>query len=231
MIRIWLSSSVCILLAVVAIAARADWPEFRGPYGNGYVRRRATTSRPDCRPSGARRRTSAGRRRFRSRLVDARRHGRPDLAHDRDRRRPRFLAICVDETTGKIVHNKKLFHCDSPEPLGNNVNCYAACSPAIEPGRVYVHFGSYGTACLDTATGNVLWKRDDLPCRHYRGPSSSPVFFENLVILTFDGVDLQYMVALDKRPARRFGRPIATWFGTTRTRPASAPKMATSQSA
>jgi outer membrane protein assembly factor BamB len=63
---------------------------------------------------------------------------------------------------------------------------------------VYVHFGSYGTACLDTATGDVLWKRDDLRCRHYRGPSSSVVLFENLVILTFDGADLQYVAALDK---------------------------------
>src|SRR5204862_7149850 len=61
------------------------------------------------------------------------------------------------------------------------------------------HFGSFGTACLDTATGKVLWKRDDLPCRHYRGPSSSVVLFENLVILTMDGADLQYHVALDKK--------------------------------
>jgi outer membrane protein assembly factor BamB len=61
-----------------------------------------------------------------------------------------------------------------------------------------VHFGSYGTACLDTASGDVLWQRDDLPCRHYRGPSSSVVLFENFVILTFDGADLQYVTALDK---------------------------------
>jgi outer membrane protein assembly factor BamB len=45
----------------------------------------------------------------------------------------------------------------------------------------------------------VLWKRDDLRCRHYRGPSSSPVSFENLLILTMDGADLQYHVALDKK--------------------------------
>ena len=44
-----------------------------------------------------------------------------------------------------------------------------------------------------------LWKRDDLPCRHYRGPSSSLVLFENLVILTIDGADLQYHAALDKQ--------------------------------
>jgi outer membrane protein assembly factor BamB len=104
----------------------------------------------------------------------------------------------IDAATGKILHNKHLFHSENPEPLGNQLNCYAAPSPAIEKGRVYVHFGSYGTACLDTVTGNVLWSRDDLPCRHYRGPSSSVVLYENLVILTLDGVDLQYTVALDK---------------------------------
>jgi outer membrane protein assembly factor BamB len=109
-----------------------------------------------------------------------------------------FFAVCADAKTGQIRYNEKLFHCDAPEPLGNNVNCYAAPSPAIEPGRVYVHFGSYGTACLDTSTGAVLWKRDDLPCRHYRGPASSLVLFENLLILTMDGADLQYLVGLDK---------------------------------
>ena len=87
-----------------------------------------------------------------------------------------FFAICVDANTGAVRINEKIFHCDIPEPLNNGVNCYASPSPVIEPGRVYVHFGSYGTACLDTATGKPLWKRDDMPCRHFRGPGSSPSF-------------------------------------------------------
>ena len=82
------------------------------------------------------------------------------------------------------------------------MNCYATPSALIEPGRVYVHFGSFGTACLDTSTGKAVWKREDLHCRHYRGPSSSVVLFENLVILTFDGADVQYHVALDKQSGK-----------------------------
>lgn len=115
-----------------------------------------------------------------------------------------FFAIGVDAETGKIRFNEKLFHSDNPEPLGNgaSMNCYATPSPAIEPGRVYVHFGSFGTACLDTATGKTLWKREDLKCRHYRGPASSVVLFADLLILTFDGADLQYHVALDKRTGK-----------------------------
>ncbi len=105
-------------------------------------------------------------------------------------------------TPAGYVFQEKLFHADHPEPLGNPLNCYASPSPVVEPGRVYVHFGSYGTAALDTKTGAVLWKRSDLPCRHYRGPGSSLVLFENLLILTMDGVDVQYLVALDKETGR-----------------------------
>src|SRR5438874_7304828 len=115
-----------------------------------------------------------------------------------------FFAIGVDAKSGKILFNEKVFHSDNPEPLGNgaSMNCYATPSPVIEPGRVYVHFGSFGTACLDTGTGKVLWKRDDLRCRHYRGPASSLIQFEKLVILTMDGADLQYHAALDKRTGK-----------------------------
>lgn len=111
-----------------------------------------------------------------------------------------FYVLCLDATTGKILANEKLFHSDDPQSMGNGAadNSYATPSAVIEPGRVYLHYGHFGTACLDTATRKVLWKRDDLKCWHYRGASSSPVLFENLVILTFDGADLQYVVALDK---------------------------------
>lgn len=107
-------------------------------------------------------------------------------------------AICVDKNTGKIIHDLKLWENANPSPLGNAMNCYASCTPVIEEGRVYVHFGSYGTACLDTATGKILWQRRDLPCEHFRGPGSSPILFENLLIFHMDGYDHQYVVALDK---------------------------------
>jgi outer membrane protein assembly factor BamB len=113
-----------------------------------------------------------------------------------------FFAICVDSRTGQVLLNEKLFHCEKPEPLGNPVNTYATPSAAIEPGRVYVHFGSYGTACLDTSDFKVLWERQDLRCRHYRGPASSLGLFANLLILTMDGVDVQYLAALDKTTGR-----------------------------
>ncbi len=115
-----------------------------------------------------------------------------------------LYALCVDATTGEIIANEKLFHSDDPQSMGNGAkdNSYATPSAVIEPGRVYVHYGNVGTTCLDTVTREVLWKRDDLKCWHYRGASSSPVLFENLLILTFDGADLQYLVALDKQTGK-----------------------------
>jgi glucose dehydrogenase len=86
------------------------------------------------------------------------------------------------------------------------MNCYATPSPLIEPGRVYVHFGRFGTACLDTSTGKTIWKREDIQCRHYRGASSSLIAFKKLLILTMDGVDVQYLLALDKQSGKTVWR-------------------------
>lgn len=109
-----------------------------------------------------------------------------------------MFAVCVDVRDGQVLLDKKLFDVPNPDPLGNALNSYASCSPAIEAGRVYIHFGSYGTACLDTSTFQVLWEQRDLPCNHFRGPASSPVIFENLLIFHMDGSDHDYIVALDK---------------------------------
>ena len=115
--------------------------------------------------------------------------------------RARFLRDLWMRRRG-ILLNKRLFHWDEPEPLGNPVNGYASPSCALEAGRVYVHFGSYGTACLDTATFEVIWERTDLPCRHYRGPGSSVIVYKDVLIVTMDGVDVQYLVGLDKNTGR-----------------------------
>ena len=110
-----------------------------------------------------------------------------------------FWAYCLERSSGKILHAVKLFTSETPEPLGNGLNSYASPTGFLEKGRVYLHFGSYGTACLDTVTYQEIWRRTDLPCRHYRGPGSSVFPWKDTIILTMDGVDVQYLVALDKK--------------------------------
>lgn len=186
-----------LLFVALTFSARADWPEFRGPTGDGRVADGDSAGNLPLQWSeteNVRWKTAIPHLGWSTPVVM---DGQVWLTtatedgHD-------FYAVCVDADSGDILHNVHLFHSDDPEPLGNNVNCYASPSPAIEPGRVYVHYGSFGTACLDTSTGEVLWRRDDLRCRHYRGPASSVVLFDDTAILTFDGADLQYVIALDK---------------------------------
>ena len=198
-----LRQTALLLLMLAGRTVAAEWPEFRGPWGDGHA-----APPGDTKPLGLPLTWSESQHIVWKTPIPHRGWSTPVVwgrqvwlttatveGHD-------FYALCLDADTGHVLYQEKLFHCDNPEPLGNNVNCYAAPSPAIEAGRVYLHYGSYGTACLDTATRRVLWQRTDLPCRHYRGPASSLVLFENLLILTMDGADLQYHVALDKQTGR-----------------------------
>lgn len=105
----------------------------------------------------------------------------------------------LDRETGKIVHHILVFENATPEELGNPLNNYAAPSPVLEADALYVHFGTYGTARLNPATGEKVWERRDINARHYRGPGSSPTLHGDLLILTFDGIDQQYVTALDKK--------------------------------
>ena len=116
-----------------------------------------------------------------------------------------LFAVCVDANTGRILHNILVFEIAEPM-FCFAYNSYASSTPVVEEGRLWVHYGSAGTACLDTASGDVLWTRQDLPCDHYRGPGSSPIIFRDLLIVNFDGFDLQYVVALDKHTGRTVWR-------------------------
>src|SRR6056297_1467185 len=91
----------------------------------------------------------------------------------------RQFVIAIDKQTGEILHDRVLFENDQVEPLGGarGFNNYAAPSCVLGKGAVYVHFGSYGTAKLDSETAEVIWQRRDLPCQHFRGPGSSPVLY------------------------------------------------------
>jgi len=84
----------------------------------------------------------------------------------------------------------------------------------VEEGRAYVHFGTFGIACLDSETGEVLWWRTDLNCDPIQGPVSSPVLFDDLLIVHLEGTDVQFIAALDKKTGNtvwRTDRPQAIY--------------------
>ena len=110
-------------------------------------------------------------------------------------------AVCVDLADGKLKHDLELLRVEQPDPV-HTLNSYASPTPILEAGRLYCHFGTYGTVCLDAATAKVLWKNEQLKLDHQNGPGSSPVLWRDFVIFHCDGMDVQYIAALNKRTGR-----------------------------
>jgi len=183
----------CWLLGVASSTARCeDWPQFRGPRGDGQSSA-AGVARTWSESENVRWKTAIHGRGWSSPVVLGEQVWLTTATEDGTH----LFALCVDRTSGKILRDFTVFEVESPLEI-HTLNSYASPTPVIESGRVYVHFGSYGTAAIDTLTGEVLWTRRDLPCDHWRGPGSSPILFERLLIAHFDGFDHQYVVALDK---------------------------------
>ena len=190
---------IAVLLTLVAAAvspAAAQWPQFRGPEGTGV----AAAARPPLQwgeDKNIRWKTAIHGRAWSSPVVLDGQVWVTTATPDGKE----LSAVAVDFETGKILHDLLLFKVAQPQ-YAHPFNSYASPTPAIEPGRVYVTFGSPGTAAIDTRTGKVLWERRDFECNHFRGAGSSPIIYENLLIMHFDGSDRQYLVGLDKRTGK-----------------------------
>lgn len=109
-----------------------------------------------------------------------------------------LYAVCVDLKSGRIVHDVEVFRPKKPQRI-HSLNSYATPSAVVQEGRCYVHYGTHGTACLNSKTGKVLWRRDNLNCDHMQGPVSSPVLFEDLLIIHLEGIDVQFIAALNTK--------------------------------
>ena len=189
-----------ILLLVPLVWAGENWPQFRGPSGNGICDAKnlpLTWSESQ----NVKWDTPVHGKAWSSPVV----WGNQVWMTSATPEGHELFAVCLDRDTGKIVYDLKLF--DVPDPqFCIAFNSYASPTPCIEEGRVYVTFGAPGTACLDTKTGKVLWSRTDFVCNHFRGAGSSPTLYKNLLFMNFDGSDFQYVVALDKETGRTVWR-------------------------
>lgn len=198
--RVMALSILMILLPVSTGWAGDDWPQFRGPQGNGIS---DATDLPQTWSDhqNIKWKTDVQGKAWSSPVVWGHQVWMTTATPDGHE----LYAVCLDRDSGKIIFNSKLFDIANPQyciPF----NSYASPTPCIEEGRVYVTFGAPGTACLDTHSGNVLWQRTDFVCNHYRGAGSSPALYKNLLFMNFDGSDYQFVVALDKQTGRTVWR-------------------------
>jgi outer membrane protein assembly factor BamB len=197
MVRAW---SVVALLLAATLRVDAQWPQFRGPDGNGTS---TSTTLPLTWAEGlhVRWKTAIHGRAWSSPVILGSQIWVTTATEDGRA----LAAVAIDKATGKILFDLPLFAVEKPQEI-HPFNSYASPTPVIEPGRLYVTFGSAGTAAIDTQTGKAIWKRRDLECHHFRGPGSSPILFGELLIMHFDGIDVQYVVALDKKTGKTVWR-------------------------
>ena len=209
----------CLSIGVLGALA-AEWPEWRGPTAQGHA-----TSRPLpihwSEGSNVVWRTEVPGRGWSSPVI-----GGNDVwlttavehaANPEDAARrlkassnPQSLtvlaslelrAIGLDRTTGRLKHNVLLLTELDPQSV-HELNSYASPSPVLEDGRLYCHFGTFGTACVDTQTARVLWTNTTLRIVHENGPGSSPIVWRDRLIFHLDGSDSQSIAALDKRTGK-----------------------------
>jgi len=183
--------------------AEGAWPQFRGPTGQGTA---------DA--TGLPRTWSETNNIVWQTQLPGLGHSSPVISGKRvwltsatDKGHSRHV-VCVDLATGKVERDIALFTEETPEPC-HALNSFATPTPVLEDGRVYVTFGSVGTACLSAETGEKIWERRDLLVKYFDvGAASSPILYRGTLILTCDGQsdDQRFVMALDKLTGKTLWR-------------------------
>jgi len=221
--RLFLSATFAAMLANGSAGAELNWPQLRGPRGDGTSRATEVPWQWSETNNLVWKVSLPGRGRSspvvwgdRIWLTLAVEQGVVRKRIEGDDMQTAELvsleAVCVDRAHGKILWRTPLFPVDHPAPV-HWFNSWATPTPVVEAGRLYCDFGTFGTACLNAKTGKILWKTR-LPADHQVGPGSSPVLYQNLLVLVRDGRDAQYLAALDKKTGQEVWRtprpPITT---------------------
>lgn len=212
------SSSEWLIARV--LCDEATWPQFRGPRGDGlgnanaklptdlankenYVWSTKTNGVGWSSPvvsNGQVWFTSAVTTQATPEQIAAKLGGDPFAAIKTMAQSVEFHAICLDYASGKRLHDIVLATSDQPEVI-NPMNSYASPTPAIVGERVICHFGNYGTWCLNTKDGTTVWSTK-LVVDHSVGPGSSPIVVGDKVLLVCDGIDQQYVAAVQLRDGK-----------------------------
>jgi outer membrane protein assembly factor BamB len=182
----------------------ADWPEFRGPGAQGHSDAKGLPEFWSTTQHVAWKATVAGvgwsspvvigERIFLTTAVST--SGKEEATADRSLR-----VLALNAKDGKPVWDEEIFTANSPR--AHRENSHASPTPVFENGRLYVHFGHLGTACLDAAEGKVIWKTQEFAYVPVHGNGASPVLFEDLLIFSADGDKEPKVIALDKNTGKQ----------------------------
>jgi outer membrane protein assembly factor BamB len=190
--------TICVALALLASfpLAAEDWPQFRGPDGEGHSTEKGLPLQWS-ESQNIRWKTPVAGRGWSSPVVAG---GRVWLTTALERQGKGSLRVLAyDVQSGREVVNVEVF--SVPNTLLKNAkNSLASPTPIVEGERVYVHFGADGTAALST-DGKIVWKLT-LPYDSMHGNGGSPTLYRDLLIVSCDGADDAYVIALDKNTGK-----------------------------
>ncbi|MCA9213874.1 MAG: PQQ-like beta-propeller repeat protein, partial [Planctomycetales bacterium] len=114
---------------------------------------------------------------------------------------------CFDYESGENLWTTKVSDVP-PETSIHPKNSHASPTPIVTNDRVFVHFGTFGTAALDHE-GEIVWSTK-IDYKPVHGSGGSPVLFEDLLILNCDGSENPFVIALEAATGEerwRTGRP------------------------
>ena len=179
-------------LLLAAPAAASDWPEFRGPDGQGHSAESGLPAEWGEDRNVEWKAPVPGRGWSTPVVVD----GRIWLTTGTTDGGGVLRLLAFDAGSGEETLNVEVFRTED-ESSPNPKNSLASPTPIVDGDRVYVHFGSYGTAAVSTA-GEILWTAR-FPYVTQHGYGGSPILYDDLLILNGDGYDVAFVLALDAR--------------------------------
>jgi outer membrane protein assembly factor BamB len=173
-----------------------DWPEFRGPTGQGHAEVKNLPTEWGPIKNVAWRQPISGLG-WSSPVVIGGRIFLTTAVPVRNSKDLSLGVVCLEADTGKQIWDQEVFRENSAKaPRPHSKNSHASPTPICRSGRLCVHFGHQGTACLNL-DGKILWKNTDLGYTPVHGNGGSPILVDDLLVFSCDGSDQQFVVALD----------------------------------
>lgn len=173
-----------------------DWPEFRGPTGQGLSPAGNVPIRWSGTENVAWKTAIPGSGWSSPVLVDGRLYLTTAKSEEGSKRLS-LAALCLDARDGRMLWSTNVFTPEDGASL-HRKNSYASPTPLLSEGRIYVHFGHLGTACLDLQ-GQVQWRQTSVKYPPVHGNGGSPILAGDRLIFTCDGLTNPAIVALDRR--------------------------------
>ena len=111
----------------------------------------------------------------------------------------KFDLLAINRNDGSILWQKTLREVAPHEGTHNDAT-YASNSPVTDGEYVYAYFGTRGLYCVDMM-GNVKWEKDigTMYKNNSFGEGSSPVLYDNTLVIVQDHEGDSFITAVDKR--------------------------------